>query len=177
MYAAHGWQGFNFESVARSARVSRDALYRRWPSREALLEDILRPRSEAVKAIDHGNVRADLLALAHLTLDLYAGSHGEVALQLRVDARRYEAVAAFAGRYREELVRLGRRIVRRAIERGELPEDVGPSLIMDLLIGGIINHVSSTPAALREAMIGQADAFIRAAVDILLLGSRGRSDR
>lgn len=71
-------------------------------------------------------MRADLLTFAHLTFDLYAGAHGEIALQLRADARRHDAVASFANRYWEELVRLGRRIVRRAIERGELPTQVSP---------------------------------------------------
>ncbi|MET0369980.1 MAG: TetR/AcrR family transcriptional regulator [Sphingobium sp.] len=172
VYAAQGWAGFNFEAVAREAGVGRDALYRRWPSREALLQAILRTRWDRVRAIDHGDARADMLALGHLTFGLYAGRHGEVALQLRADARRHDAVAAIANPYREELVRLGRHIVRRAIDRGELPARAGPGLIMDLLVGAILNHIGSTPAALREQMMDKAEGFITDAVDVILSGSR-----
>jgi AcrR family transcriptional regulator len=172
VYAENGWLGFNFEAVARVAGVGKDAIHRRWKTRDILLASLLGQRWDWVRAIDTGDLREDLLQLARLTFDLYAGTHGEVVFQLRADARRFEEVAAVANPYRAELVRLGRNIVQRAIERGDFPAQISPGLIMDLLIGGIVNHVSSTPSRLRDTMIQKSDEFIVSAVDFLVAAAQ-----
>lgn len=48
---------------------------------------------------------------------------------------------------------------------------------MDLLIGSIINHINSTPAAMRDAMIQKARAFIADAVQVVLVGASSLSER
>ncbi|KMS58193.1 TetR family transcriptional regulator [Sphingobium cupriresistens LL01] len=178
LYGRMGWQGFNLEGVARGANVSKDALYRRWKTREALLESALMQRFDWIITIDNGNIRDDLLALATRTFDVFSGTYGEVALQLRTDARRFPDVRAFAAPYREMMVLQGRGIVRRALDRGELPAEAKPGLIMDLLIGGITNHIVSTPSHLRDRMLANANIFLKAMVDVVLLGAQllGKSD-
>ncbi|MDK2759454.1 MAG: TetR/AcrR family transcriptional regulator [Blastomonas fulva] len=170
LYGQMGWQGFNLDAVARGASVSKDALYRRWKSRDSLLDAALRQRLNWVVAIDTGNIRDDLLALAARSFDVFAGTYGDVALQLRADARRFKEVRAFAAPYREMMVLQGRQIVRRALDRGDLPTNAKPALIMDLLIGGIINHIVSTPPQLRERMLSNAELFTTTIVDIVLNG-------
>jgi len=171
LYGDQGWPGFNFDAVAKRAGVGKDALYRRWDSREILLREALDERWEWLRAIDEGSLREDLIALGRTVLNTFAGPFGSVALQLRADAHRYVEVRAFADPYRETVVRQGRSIVRRAIERGGLPAGTNPGLIMDLLIGGIINHILSTPDRLRHAMMQQADRFIEDSVDVILGGT------
>lgn len=170
IYGEMGWLGFNLDAVARSARVSKDALYRRWKSRETLLRDTFVKRWAWVSTIDSGDVRGDLLELGARSFDMFAGDYGEVALQLRADARRFPEVREFAGPYREMLVQQGRAIVRRAVERGDLPPGTNPGMVMDLLIGGVVNHVISTPLRLRAAMVANGPDFIRDLVDIALAG-------
>jgi len=170
LYARQGWLGFSLDAVARGAGVSKDALYRRWKTREALLQDALQVRWDWVATIDEGTIRADLLALGARTFDTFAGAYGEVALQLRADARRFAEVRSFAEPYREQMVRQGRGIVRRGIQRGELPAVANPGMIMDLLIGAVINHIVSTPPRLRAAMIERGPGFVRELVDIVLAG-------
>lgn len=170
LYGQAGWQGFNLDGVARGANVSKDALYRRWKSRESLLDATLRQRFDWIITIDTGNIRDDLLALARRTFEVFAGTYGEVALQLRSDARRFPEVHAFAAPYREMMVLQGRRIVRRALDRGELPGKAKPGLILDMLIGGIINHIVSTPEKLRENMLANSDSFVTTIVEIILQG-------
>ncbi len=170
LYGQVGWQGFNLDGVARGANVSKDALYRRWKSRESLLDATLRQRFDWIITIDTGNIRDDLLALAKRTFEVFAGTYGEVALQLRSDARRFPEVHAFAAPYREMMVLQGRRIVRRALDRGELPGKAKPGLILDMLIGGIINHIVSTPEKLRDNMLANSDSFVTTIVEIILQG-------
>ena len=170
LYARQGWLGFNLDAVARDAKVSKDALYRRWKTRDALLHDALRTRWDWVATIDEGNVRGDLFELAARTFDTFAGTYGEVALQLRADSRRFREVSAFAEPYRDVMVRQGRQIVRRAITKGELSPTINPGLLMDLLIGGITNHIVSTPRRLRDAMIENRSKFILTLVDAVTAG-------
>jgi len=172
LYGRAGWQGFNLDAVARGAEVSKDAMYRRWKSRDALLADALRERWTWVAAIDTGTIRDDLLALTARTFETFTGAYGEVALQLRADVRRFADVAAFADPYRAMMVQQGRAIVRRAIARGELPARANPGVILDLLVGGVVNHVISTPPPLRERMLAEVDVFITMIVDVVLQGTR-----
>ena len=169
-YGRLGWQGFNLDVVARQASVSKDAIYRRWRSREALLEDTLRRSWSWFDAIDTRSLEDDLLELGDATFTLFAGAYGEVALQLRGDSRRFAEVKVFAEPYRDHMVKQGRAIVRRAIERGDLSSAANPGLIMDLLIGAIINHVQSTPARLRATMIEQSKAFVLDLVHVIISG-------
>jgi AcrR family transcriptional regulator len=175
LYSRVGWLGFNLDAVAKGARVSKDALYRRWRTREALIGDALRMRWNWVAEIDTGTILGDLHALSTRVFQTYAGPYGEVALQLRADSRRFVEVQAFADPYRERMVHHARAIVRRAIERGDLPSDTRPGLILDLLIGGIVNHIVFTPARLKEQMLAEAEAFVIGIVDIVLRGVRAES--
>ena len=168
VYGRQGWLGFNLDGVARQAGVSKDALYRRWRERAALLDDALREAWSWVEAIDTGSLSGDLLDLGRATFSLFSGAYGEVALQLRADARRFEEVRAFANPYREHMVRQGRAIVRRAIERGD--PAANPGLVMDMLIGAITNHILSTPDRLRGKMMEQADAFVGDLVEVIVAG-------
>ena len=170
LYGDHGWPGFNFDGVVKLAGVGKDALYRRWHGRGALLNEALHQRWAWLENIDEGSIRADLIALGRMTLELFAGDYGDVALQLRADAHRFPEVLAFAEPYRESTTRLGRNIIRRAIDRGDLPHQSNPGLILDLLIGGVITHIISTPGRLKTQMMEQADLFVRQSVDIIMGG-------
>lgn len=172
LYGRQGWLGFSLDGVARGARVSKDAMYRRWKTREALLQDALHQRWDWVATIDEGSVRSDLLELGARTFDTFAGPYGEVALQLRADARRFSEVRTFAEPYRELMVHQGRGIVRVAIQRGDLPPATNPGMIMDLLVGSIINHIISTPRRLRDAMFEDRTNFVRTIVDLILAGAQ-----
>jgi|KBSSwiStaDraftv2_1062776.scaffolds.fasta_scaffold42916_2 AcrR family transcriptional regulator len=171
LYGRGGWLGFNVDAVARTAGVSKDAIYRRWKSREALLDDALRTRWFWIAEIDTGRIRDDLLTLASQLFGMMSGPYGDVAIQLRVDARRHPEFHGFAADYRMSIQRQARAIVRRAIARGDLPASVKPGLILDLLTGSIMNRIISTPEDRRESMLAEADEFCADIVDVVLAGS------
>jgi AcrR family transcriptional regulator len=173
LYGQLGWKGFSLDAVGRGAKVSKDALYRRWRSREALLEDALKLRWDWVSGIDAGNVREDLTLLAERTFDTFAGLYGGVALQLRADSRNFPEVRAFMEPYRASVGHQGRSIVHRAIDRGELPAAASPSLLMDLLVGNIVNRIMSTPDHLWQQMLDRRPNFIAMIVNVILQGTYG----
>jgi AcrR family transcriptional regulator len=171
LYNRAGWVGFNFEGVTRATGIGKAALYRRWPHRADLLADTLKARWLQVDDIDTGSLREDLLALAGVFLRLLTGPYGSVNMHMLMDTARYDEVRGATTDYRAGLVTAGRAIVRRAVTRGELPEGTSPTLIVDLVVGGIQNHVLSTPADLRPKMELQMYDYAQEMVDAVLLGT------
>lgn len=173
LYGQQGWRGFNFDLLSKAARVGKDALYRRWPTRSALLNDALRGHWVEVESIDEGSLRADLLTLGYAVFDAFTGPYGAVALYLRADTQSFPEVREFADPWREYMVQQGRAIVRRAVAREEIPAATRPALILDILIGAIINHVVSTPERMHERMRARFDEFVTSLVDLIVLGVAG----
>lgn len=172
IYGRSGWPGFSIDAIARASGVGKEAIYRRWIDRETLLQEAVSARWSWLGRIDHGSIADDLNELAERLFDLFAGPMGEVALQLRVDSRRHDAVRALSDPVREAVATMGRAIVRRAIARGELGGRATPALVLDLLVGAIVNHVTSTPPRLRERMIAGSQQFIDDIVRVVIEGFR-----
>ena len=170
LYAESGWPGFNFDAIARLAGAGKTALYRRWPDRANLLRDTLSKRWYAVDTIDTGTIRGDLLALAMMCLRARTGPHSGAALHMMADAARFPEVRAATAPYGEETVRQARLMVRRAIARGEIPAEVNPGLLLDVVVGGVTNHVATTPVRLRAQMIAKMGGFAESLVDLVLRG-------
>lgn len=170
IYSESGWGGFSFESVARATGIGRAALYRRWTDRADLLVHTLNAKPVSVATIDTGNVRDDLLELVDGYLIQGTRPYALTWQQLMLDRHRYPEVRAATDDYYASRVRDGRRIVRRAIQRGELPAGTSPTLVMDLLVGAVHNHVVSTPPSLRAAMEARMSAYARQLVDAVLRG-------
>ncbi len=171
LYAEVGWAGFSFDALAKRSGVGKDALYRRWgASRAGLLRQTLEARWYGVDQIDAGSIREDLLALARMWLRLRTGPYGKVGLHMMIDTMRFPEVADVLAGYREDAVRQARAIVRRAIDRGEIPPTTNPGLVLDIVVGGVTNHVATTPQRLRPAMTAKMDEFAVSLVDVLLSG-------
>lgn len=132
-----GYERMTVEEVAARAGVHKTTVYRRWPSKPELVFDAVGTNSaEAVPVPDAGNLRDDLRAFAR-SVAANIGTEG--------GARRSRSVVAAAitaGELGEVMQQFwadrfaaARPIVERAIERGELPADTDPDLIIETLIG------------------------------------------
>jgi AcrR family transcriptional regulator len=172
LYAEVGWAGFSFEAVARRAGVGKAALYSRWTGRQELLHQTFEARWLAPARIDTGTLRDDLIALARQVFAAYAGEYAGVSRWSSFDGQTYPEARAAVAPYTEASIRQGRAIVRRGIARGDVAADVNPGLLMDLVVGGVTNHVSATPLRLRSAMISKMNTFTVDLVDTVLRGVR-----
>lgn len=135
LIAKHGVAGLSVEMVASTAGVSKATLYRRWPSRAALINESIARLHRPPADPDTGSLRDDLVVLLK---DL-------VAFLNRTDGRRVDASFIEASARDPELERLRRRssqqnrlayerAIKRAIGRGELPTGVNVRLLTDMLI-------------------------------------------
>ncbi|MGH3558254.1 MAG: TetR/AcrR family transcriptional regulator [Mycobacterium sp.] len=175
--AASGYARTSMEAIARRAGVGKAALYRRWPSKDAMVIDLLgRIVAESVLVTpDTGSLRGDLnqfITGLHRQLSnplvtaIGPGLLAEVAHPSDLADRLLETV-------REPRLAVGKTVLRNAIERGELPKDLHMDVAADLLAG---------PLALRMLILGGAtedylSALIPAIEAALRSARRGRRSR
>jgi AcrR family transcriptional regulator len=170
VYAAEGWGGFSFDSVAREAGVGKPAMYRRWERPEELL---VRAFSEVhfPTARDCGSLKADLTDYALQWAEWYADPVTvNVGLRILPDCEGNPDLAAIYDKIiNRPKRRAAKAIGRRAIERGELNEDVPVMAVIDLLIGGLQLHwIYARP---RERSLRSLSAYAKTLIDIILTGA------
>jgi len=143
---------FSVEGVASRAGVHKTTVYRRWPTRGALLLEALLERSSVeVPMPDTGTVEGDVRALMHaivVNLQSQLASGVVRALVDEPDDRELRAAALAFWRERFSLVA---GVITRGVERGELTRDTDPDLLIELLIGPLYLRLLVTLEPLTEA--------------------------
>lgn len=174
VFAERGWFGTSYDEVAKRAGVGKSSLYLRWPTKAEL---VLAALSDAayIDAIDTGTLHGDLLELAARWLDRQWTADGAAQFRFQSE-RRYvpELRDAAAGVKYVDSVRAARRIVRRGVARGELPAGTSPTLINDLIIGGIMAHAMVTPQRLTAAVKSRSSSYLAELVDTVVAGVMAR---
>ena len=175
LYSQGGWAEVTFEAVARDSGTGKSSLYRRWEDRQSLLRRALEARWLNVDQIDNGSLKADLRELADLIFVSRTGEHASLQTWFAIDAKRYPEIEAVTAPYIEQTIKQGRAIVRRAVNRGEVPSSFKPGLLMDLIVGAVNNHVLTTPVHLQAAMMKKAPEYLDELVDVVLKGAYAHS--
>ena len=138
--ARDGYERMSLESVAREAGTTRTSIYRRHPSKAALVTAAITYRSESCDSPeqDTGDTRDDLIAelrAFHRSLRRTFG----LSIVGTVLAEEYHNPELLR-LYREDSVRPGRKrleaILQRAKERGEIPPDTDIDLLTSMMHGG-----------------------------------------
>ncbi len=153
-----GYGRLSMERVARRAGVGKSALYRRWPTKSAMVIDVLSRLSiPAGPGPDTGSLRGDIRALLQAVLEWMTDPRlrGLLPGLIAESGRNPELTAASARHIGEPRRAWARPVLDRAVARGELPADVNGDLLLDLLAaptfwrlttqGGVV-----TPAYLDE---------------------------
>ena len=137
--ADRGPAGFTVDEVASRAGCGKATIYRRWPSRAALLLDTAHRIGLEPPVVDTGSLRGDVLemlgALAHKMRSTPAGRilPGIVA-EASVDPGMHDVLATFI---EDRRVR-PREVLRRGVARGEIPPDTDVDLLLDVLAGTVM---------------------------------------
>jgi len=175
LYAEVGWEGFNLDLVAKRARAGKASLYRRWASKEQLLAEALVRLAEPVATPDTGSIEGDLRALGQSQINRYFGLRGKAMLRIGIEVRGIPGLAEEFDRLARTETLAARAMVRRAIARGELPPGTSPTVLLDMLSGGIISHALATPPDLLEKARRRLPEYLEALVHAILWGVLERS--
>lgn len=160
-----GFTRLRLEHVAARAGVGKGAIYRRWPSKEALALDLLLELAEPHLAIpDRGDTRAELLA--SIENPIRAITRTRFGPVIRAMLSQIAGNPAIGDPFRSSVVAARRaeiaRVVERGIARGDLRADADPSVATELLAG---------PVYFRLVFGGPLDEDLaRRVVDTLLRG-------
>lgn len=129
-----GFAALTMERVAQRSGIHVATLYRRWRCAEGLVCDLLTDLSSDVPLPDSGTLPGDLQALAGSIAAFYGEARMRRLIEAVVSAaaRDPEAAAALRTFFGERLALAGR-MVKRAVERGELPVDTDPEKVMSAL--------------------------------------------
>jgi len=126
----------SMDELAERARVSKATIYRRWPSKELLVLDALRSGIRPLDDLDTNSLAGDLDAyLSELVVRARKGRMADVLPHLIEVACHDEGIRSSLDDYIASRRQPLRRILTRAIDRGELAADVDVEVVIDALVG------------------------------------------
>jgi AcrR family transcriptional regulator len=162
----HGYDRLSMDEIAARAHAGKGALYRRWPSKAALVVDAIvawRVAWSPSEVPDAGSLRADLDASLRAMPDFDASEPMfGVLLGLVTAANRDPKLAAALQAHVLEVPRRAiRDVLDRALRRGEIPPNRDLSLVPDMIIGLNLLRVISGQSIDRR--------FMRRVLDLLVV--------
>jgi AcrR family transcriptional regulator len=135
LVARSGLTHLSMDAVAAKAGVSKATIYRRWPSKEALVVDAWRTLIAPADTPDTGSLRGDVEAILGTLLDKVGDPGFDVLSQVMAAARTDRALADALREYVATRRRPLRTVLERAVARGELSEDLELDVVQDALVG------------------------------------------
>jgi AcrR family transcriptional regulator len=157
-----GIVGVSIEAVAATAGVGKATIYRRWPSKEALVLHAMLLGAEQPAVPDTGSLRDDLESyLLDVLARLDAYRHHDVLPHL-VGAASYdpEVRRALAEYTRDRQAPL-RAMFARAEQRGELSADHDHDILIDAVLGAVnYRRLMSGDPLDREFVVTLLDALL-----------------
>lgn len=153
LLATIGFDRITMEGLAEQAGVSKATLYLRWPSKEDLIVAVIERFVSKITIPDTGTIEGDLLHLMQDAVRVYSGRPGAVMPGL-VSALAYNP--RLAESLREHFLKPRRvalrTVLERAVERGELRDDLDYELALDFLGGPLFYRLLITGGPLDECL-------------------------
>jgi AcrR family transcriptional regulator len=169
-WARSGYGALSLEAVAKRAGVGKAALYRRWPSKLAMVTDCLEKVGiEAAQSPDTGSLLGDVQALLlslrrllrhPLVRRILPDLHAEM-------LRSPELANAIRGRLQIERRQRSAAVFQRAIERGEVSPDINIELVNDALASLIYWRLIITGGRANKHYINEVAHFIITALPLV----------
>jgi AcrR family transcriptional regulator len=133
-----GYRGVTIEGVAARAGVGRPTIYRRWPSKQAIVvAALVRSARLAVPTRDTGSLRQDLVAFQRHQVELMNSPEARrITAGLVADlADDPELADTYVSQYLAPRRATVWQVLQRGIDRGELDAGADFAFIYDLLVG------------------------------------------
>lgn len=177
LLAEDGAAGISVESVATRSGVARTTIYRRWGSPEALMMEALREElaPRARRTVDTGSLRGDLAALLQDITAFSASEQGRGIMEALFFQRASPAIASETRRYWSQRFDSAGEIIRRAKERGELPERASERLIMEMAAAPVYMRLFITREPVDDDYMSSVIELLMAATGAQEIGAHDRA--
>ena len=139
LVTVEGFDRLSMDAVAARAGVSKATIYRRWPSKEALVIDAIARRIDPFAGDEPGGVRERLVRLLD---NVVATSHSDIGRLLPCMVGATVSNPALAAAYRDRILDPRRariaEILRAGVAAGELRADLDVDLAVDQVVGPLL---------------------------------------
>jgi AcrR family transcriptional regulator len=133
-----GLAGISIEAVAATAGVGKATIYRRWPSKEALVLHAMLQGTDVPPTPDTGSLRGDLEAYLLDVVERIRAYRAQDVLPHLVGAASYDpAVRDALADYTRARQAPMRTMLARAADRGDLPAGHDVDVFVDTVLGAI----------------------------------------
>jgi AcrR family transcriptional regulator len=138
LLSSRGYAGLTLDELAVRSGVAKSTILRRWPSKAAVAAaGVERLALQSVDVPDFGTLHLDLHALLHGAVDTFARGRGQFVPRLLREAGHHPEITDLLDAVLHTRRQAYRRVLARAIARGELDPSVDQELLIDLLIGPV----------------------------------------
>jgi AcrR family transcriptional regulator len=152
-----GLEQLSIEVVADRARVNKTTIYRRWPTPEALALAALSCAAEAHGfAPDTGTLPGDLRAFAEQFRSAARLPEMKTVMRLRWSGGAKGPLASITRGLQERKLAEWKRMLARAVARGELAADADIGLVRDVMVGVLLYLVVLSPRPSSSARLSHA---------------------
>jgi AcrR family transcriptional regulator len=153
------------EGVAARAGVNKTTVYRKWDTKAALIRAALDSVLETFRVgPTAGDLRSDLLRIAHNVLHFTRSLEGQSLLRLRLLQHPEPALAKIAKDLNERQLNELAALISAAVDRGEISPDVDGILLLDMLWGAVHTRVIIKNERVDDSLLTRiVDLLLRAA--------------
>jgi AcrR family transcriptional regulator len=137
--ARDGYAALRTEDVAERAGVAKTTVWRRWPTKADLVHAAIMQAKGDDELPDFRNLRLDLFTLVERVLEKLKTPAGRAIARLVTNEGGDPDVDRLARKLREEARGKRAELVRRAVEREELPLDTDVYLVVDMVFAPLIS--------------------------------------
>ncbi len=131
-----GFGGASVDEISRRSGVAKTTIYRHWPSRADLLRDACSTISTPQKIPDNGNLQMDATELMTNLARILRSARWTSVLPSVIDAAEREPdIADMYATLQQGYSAPFETVIRRAIQRGELPGETDVPILIAALIG------------------------------------------
>ena len=140
LLAEVGFERLTMEQVQRRAGVGKATIYRRWASKSELVKEAIQFFSAELPVPDTGSLKDDYATVAAAAVAIAANRNAALLMPrlLTEVSHDRELHAIFTAQLVEPRRAVMRKLIERAIARGEVREDVDVELAIDMLVGPVL---------------------------------------
>jgi AcrR family transcriptional regulator len=136
LLGSRGYAGLTLDELAARSGVAKSTILRRWPSKAAVAAaGVERLALQSVDVPNSGTLEGDLHALLHGARDTFVCGRGQFIARLLRESGHHPAITDLLDAVLHTRRQAYRRVLARAIARGELDPSVDQELLIDMIIG------------------------------------------